>query len=158
MLRHFVGEERFLDFSQVNNLIGLGQSFEGKSYSENIIIRAVTGIDQEQGSIQIGSQMPVGTRIRLTHRDKLKVRKGTQAIAQQLLEAMHSPEEAVYFYFNCDGRGSYLFGEPDPDVNSLLEILGNNKEVIGFFSFGEIAPVAEENYFHNYTGVLVGIE
>ena len=158
MLKHFVGEERFSDFCQVNNLIGLGQAFEGKGYSENIIIRAITGIDKERGSIQIGSQIPVGTRIRLTRRDKLKVVKGTKAMAQKILETMHSPEKAAYFYFNCDGRGSYLFGEPEPDVNSLLETLGDDKELIGFFSFGEIAPVAEENHFHNYTGVLVGIE
>ena len=158
LLKHFVGKERFSDFSQANNLIGLGQSFEGKGYSEDIIIRSITSVDEEQGSIQVGSRIPVGTRIRITHRDKLKVRKETQVMAQQLLEAMYSSKEAVYFYFNCDGRGSYLFGEPAPDVNSLLETLGSDKEVIGFFSFGEIAPVAGKNYFHSYTGVLVGIE
>jgi hypothetical protein len=38
-----------------------------------------------------------------------------------------------------------------------MEVL-EDKDIIGFYTFGEFAPVKGNNYFHNYTGVLVGIE
>jgi hypothetical protein len=156
VLKSFIGENRFSDIVQVN-LLGLGQSFERKGYSENIIARAITGFDEEQGTIQLGTQIPAGSVIRFTRRDKTKVKKSIQTTAEQVMADIQSPEEAAYFYFNCVGRGSYLFGDSDEDIQSLLDVLGKNKDLIGFFTLGEIAPVTGENFFHNYTGVLVGI-
>jgi len=158
LLNSLVGEERLSDFGQALNLIGLGQSFEGKGYDEDMINRAIIGIDKEQGSIKLGVPIPVGGTFRMTRRNEAKVKKGTQGMANKVIAAMQNPENVSYFYFNCSGRGSYLFGEPEPDVDHLLEVLGKDKEMIGFFCFGEIAPVIGENYFHNYTGILVGIE
>lgn len=158
LLNSLVGEERMSDFGQAINLIGLGQSFEGKGYDGDMINRAIIGIDKEQGSIKLGVPIPVGSIFRMTRRNEAKVKQGTESIAHKVTAAMQYPEDATYFYFNCSGRGSYLFGEPEPDVNNLMEVLGNDKDMIGFFCFGEIAPVMRENHFHNYTGIFVGIE
>jgi len=156
LLKSFIGEERFSDIVQVN-VLGIGQSFNDEVNSEEIIARAIMGFNEEQGSIQLGAKIPVGSLVRFTRRDKIKVRKSTQTVAQQVIDNLQSPQEATYFYFNCVGRGSYLFGDSDVDVQSLLEVLGQ-KNLIGFFTLGEIAPVRGENYFHNYTGVMVGIQ
>ena len=156
LLKSFIGEERFSDIVQVN-VLGIGQSFAGEANSEEIIARAIMGFNEENGSIQLGSIIPVGSQIRFTRRDKIKVKKSTQTVAQQVIDSLQSPQEATYFYFNCVGRGSYLFGDSDVDVKSLLEVLGQ-KNLIGFFTLGEIAPVRGVNYFHNYTGVIVGIQ
>ncbi|HLO51014.1 MAG TPA: FIST N-terminal domain-containing protein [Kamptonema sp.] len=158
LLTSLVGEERLSDFGQALNLLGLGQSFEEKGYDEDMINRAIIGIDKEQESIKLGVPMPVGSIFRMTRRNEAKVKQGTQSMAHKVMANMQYPQEATYFYFNCAGRGSYLFGEPEPDVNNLVEVLGNDKDMIGFFTFGEIAPVMGENYFHNFTGIFVGIE
>lgn len=156
LLKSFIGAERFSDIVQVN-VLGLGQSFAEQADSEELIARAIMGFNEEQGSIQIGAKISVGSQVRFTRRDRIKVRKSTQTVAQQVIDSLQYPQEATYFYFNCVGRGSYLFGDSDVDVQSLLEVLGR-KNLIGFFTLGEIAPVRGENYFHNYTGVMVGIQ
>ncbi|MGB5961915.1 MAG: FIST N-terminal domain-containing protein [Coleofasciculaceae cyanobacterium] len=155
LLKSFIGSERFSDIVQVN-VLGLGQSF-AQADSDELIARAIMGFNEEQGSIQIGAKLTVGSQVRFTRRDRIKVRKSTQIVAQQVIDKLEHPQEATYFYFNCVGRGSYLFGDSDVDVKSLLEVLGQ-KNLIGFFTLGEIAPVRGENYFHNYTGVMVGIQ
>lgn len=139
------------------NLLGLGQSFEGKNYSEDIIIRGFLGFDEENGGIKIGAQMPVGALIRFTRRDKVKVKKGTKIIAEKVIEQIKT-KNAAYFYFNCMSRGSYLFDESNADVDVVQEVLGADSDLIGFFAFGEIAPVSGTNYFHNHTGVLVALQ
>jgi hypothetical protein len=156
LLKFFIGENRFSDILQVN-LLGLGQYYEGRGYSEDIIARAITGFDEEQNSIKLGTQIPVGSVVRFTRKDKNKVKQSTKSTAEQVVNNIQYPDEAAYFYFNCVGRGSYLFGDSDIDVQTILEVLGESKNLIGFFTLGEIAPVAGENYFHNYTGILVGI-
>ena len=55
---------------------------------------------------------------------------------------------------NCAARGRGLFGVPDHDVGLIRARLGHCP-LVGFFGNGEFAPVAGENFFHTYTGVLV---
>lgn len=158
LLIDFIGKERVKDFGQTLNLFELGESFEGKGYSEDILNRAILGVDEEQRGIRLAVEIPEGTKVRITRRDMDLVVQKTREMAETLTRSMMSPDQAAYFYFNCSGRGSYLFGAPEPDVDALREGIGPNKAMIGFFTFGEFAPVREHNHFHNYTGILVGIE
>ena len=162
-LREMFGEEQFdrftNDLSAIGlNLIGLGIPFEGKNYSGDILIRAILKIDREEQSLIVGTEVPVGSVFRMTRRDKKQVLEATCNMVGDVLDRLQFPDNAVYFYFNCVGRGEHLFGEPEPDVNAALETLDPDRDLIGFFTFGEIAPIANQQQFHNYTGVFVGIE
>jgi small ligand-binding sensory domain FIST len=162
-LRGILGEKQFdrftNDMSLIGlNLIGLGVPFEGHDYSEDILVRAIIKTDREQQSLIVGTEMPVGSVFRITRRDKKQVLTATSNMVEKVINELQSPDDAAYFYFNCVGRGEHLFGDPEPDVNTALEALDADRDLIGFFSFGEIAPVLNEQQFHNYTGVFVGIE
>lgn len=154
-LKKYWGERRFSNFGQNLNLFGFGELFQGKGYSQDIIIRAILGF--EENGIRLKTPLTEGTRIYMTRRDRDMVKEETQKMVVKLLSSLKKPDESAYFYFDCSGRASHLYGETEPDVNNLLEILGD-KDMIGFFTFGEYAPVGGENYFHNYTGVILGIE
>ncbi|MFW6239801.1 MAG: FIST signal transduction protein [Thermodesulfobacteriota bacterium] len=158
LLRTFLGEERLSDLGQVINLFELGEAFEERGYSGDIINRAIIGLDPEAGSITLGAEVAEGAKIRLTRRDPDRVLAGTRSVAAQVMDGLDRPDEAALIYFNCSGRGAYLFGDSDPDVDILASALGPAAAPIGFFCFGEIAPVAGQNHFHNYTGVLLGFE
>lgn len=158
LLGAFIGEERVRDFGHILNLFELGEQFPGQGYDGDIINRAIIGIDRERGGIRLAVEIAEGTKVRITRRDMHLVLERTARMTRELLGALHHPEQAAYFYFNCSGRGSYLFGEPEPDVDALCRQLGKGHNMIGFFTFGEFAPVRGINYFHNYTGILVAIE
>lgn len=158
LLRMFLGAERMGDLGQVINLFELGQAFEGRGYSGDILNRAIVGIDEAAGSLTLGAEVPEGSRIRLTRRDPDRVLAGTRETARRVVSELRDPDAAVYLYFDCSGRGAYLFGESGPEARTLSDALGPGREAAGFFGFGEIAPVADRNYYHNYTGVLLGFE
>jgi hypothetical protein len=156
-LSGIIGRERVHDVGQVLNLFELGEQFSGRGYDEDIINRAIVGVDRERGAIRLPVELATGTKVRITRRDPQLVLEKTEQMAQRLGATMKEGDDAAYFYFNCSGRGSYLFGEPEPDVQALRRGLGHERRLIGFFTFGEFAPLAGRNYFHNYTGILVGM-
>lgn len=158
LLTEFIGDERVKDFGHILNLFELGEQFEGRGYDEDILNRAIIGVDRERGGIRLAVEIDEGTKVRITRRDMNLVLERTAQMTRELLGKMEKPDEATYFYFNCSGRGSYLFGEPEPDVDVLRKELYLHQPMIGFFTFGEYAPVQGINCFHNYTGILVGLE
>lgn len=158
LLSAFIGEERVRDFGHILNLFELGEQFSGQGYDEDILNRAIIGIDHQRRAIRLAVEIAEGTKVRITRRDMQLVLERTAQMAHNLVASMHGKDQAAYFYFNCSGRGSYLFGEPEPDVDILRGVLGRERKMSGFFTFGEFAPVRGSNYFHNYTGILVGME
>jgi small ligand-binding sensory domain FIST len=58
--------------------------------------------------------------------------------------------------FDCAGRGKFLIGSEmaKREVGSAQEILGKSVPWLGWYTYGEIAPVGKRNYFHNWTSVL----
>lgn len=156
--KEYVGVDRVQDIGQTLNLFELGQEFPGQGYSQSILNRAIIGIDEERGGIRLAVEIPEGARVRITRRDRDLVLQRTKEMARGMTEELRDWENATYLYFNCSGRGSYLFGGPEPDVDALRSVLTERVNMIGFFTFGEFAPINGSNYFHNYTGVLLGIE
>jgi hypothetical protein len=158
IFEEFLGANRLRDFGQTLNLFELGEEFPGQGYSENILNRAILGVDEALGGIRLAVEIPEGAKVRITRRDKGLVLRRTREMAETILGQLRDPANATYLYFNCSGRGSYLFGDPEQDVDALRGVLPQPSRMIGFFTFGEFAPINKCNYFHNYTGVLVGIE
>ncbi|NCC50555.1 MAG: hypothetical protein EOM20_04990 [Spartobacteria bacterium] len=158
MLRTYLDEDQLLDFGQMGSLIGLGVLYRGHGYQEDCIIRAIIEVDIEKKSMRMATSFPEGTCFRLMMRDKCKVQERTKEMTRGLLARLSHPDEAAYFYFECAGRGSYLFGEPDPDITALLQTLGHSRDLLGFFTFGEFGSVEHENLFHNFTGILLAVE
>lgn len=158
ILKQFIGTERVQDVGQTLNLFELGEEFLGQGYSENILNRAIIGIDEEHGGIRLAVEIPEGAKVRITRRDMGLVLRRTREMAEAMSKELEDWDNATFFYFNCCGRGTYLFGDPEKDVDVLRKVLAPNSNMIGFFTFGEFAPINNVNYFHNYTGVLVGLE
>ncbi len=158
ILKQYIGVERVQDVGQTLNLFELGQEFPGQEYSQNILNRAIIGIEEEGGGIRLAVEIPQGARVRITRRDSALVLQRTREMAEIMSKELRDYQNATFFYFNCSGRGSYLFGDPEQEVNALRGVLAPDTTMIGFFTFGEFAPIKRCNYFHNYTGVLVGVE
>jgi small ligand-binding sensory domain FIST len=158
LIKSLLGADRLDDFEQMANSVVLAVPFTGQDYSEDTLLRGILGVDEAQGSILVSNPMSVGTQFQITRRNPDRVLQGTKAMATHLTRQLASPQEALYLYFNCDGRGAYLFGDPEPDVAALQSVIGPDCDLFGYFCFAETAPVAQVNTFHAYTGVLVALE
>lgn len=116
----------------------------------DFLIRGVTGLDWENGSIAVGDVICEGDVIQFHLRDALT--------AQEDLEMMLIPQSfrempGGALLFTCNGRGSRLYGFPNGDISVIQKILGG-APLAGFFCAGEIGPLRGQNLLHGHTAIL----
>lgn len=127
---------------------------------ESLIIRTPLGFDRASGGLLFpGGGLSAGDRIRLTRRDPEQVRDAARAAAAALAGRRPGLRPALVLQLDCAGRGRQMFGSRTAEhiVEPLQAELGRETPWIGFHTFGEIAPVAGETNYHNFTVALCAL-
>jgi small ligand-binding sensory domain FIST len=120
----------------------------------DFLVRNLLGADPAGGAMAVAAPVRVGQTIQFQLRDAAASREDLMATLQGLAGRLSGRRPAFGCYFNCAGRGTGLYGEPDHDVTLIRKYLGAFP-LAGFFGNGEFAPIGRRNHFHTYTGVLV---
>lgn len=136
----------------------LGLSVSGTS---ELLIRDPLSVDSS-GSITCAADIPEGSEVRLmvgSIEEAITVAK--EAAANALSQLDGAPPKAIVI-FNCIAR-SKLFGERSgEEISAIQEVLGRDVPLIGFYTYGEQAPLGGEvrdikrcnTTFHNETVVI----
>jgi small ligand-binding sensory domain FIST len=119
----------------------------------------VGGKDDTTGSVTIPTEIPEGTSIWLTRRDYEKLTQGVERAAEAIKAQIREGPARLVFQFDCAGRGRAILREQQKLqlLKMLRQEIGPDVPWLGFYTYGEIAPVGEHNHFHNYTVVLTAI-
>jgi len=149
------------DTSQVLGELCPGFKVENRqSGQEEFYIRAILGgRDKETGAIIIPTEIKEGTPIWMTRRDKDKIVKSFDVIAERINNQLNLKTAKLIFHFECAGRGKIILREQQK-INSLKNLqskINNKIPWIGFYSYGEIAPVGNKNCFHNFTSIVIAL-
>ena len=158
VFEEYFGEEEAKDFAKAVGYICLGEKLPAdlQTVYDPYIIRATLSYDPQENSITIPTEIPEGSKIRLTRRDFNKIMSKNQEVSQRLKEKLKGKKPKFVIYSDCAGRGEMFFGkECSAEVRCLREQVGKEVPFFGFYSYGEFAPLGQKNYFHNYTGVPV---
>jgi small ligand-binding sensory domain FIST len=129
-----------------------------RDYDAPHVIHTPLHLDKATGALFFpGGGLSTGERIRLTRRDAARIRESALGCARKLVRQDRRP--LVVFQFDCAGRGRALFGScaADEIVRPLQAALGTEVPWIGFHTYGEIAPIGDRSYYHNYTVVLCAL-
>ena len=127
---------------------------------EPFIIRAPLDLDRDTGALFFpGGGLVSGAAVRLTRRDPIQVRRSAEACAERIRGRSTAAGPAFVLQFDCAGRGRVLFGScaADEIVEPLQRVLGRSTPWVGFHTYGEIAPIADRTYYHNYTVALCAV-
>jgi hypothetical protein len=122
-------------------------------------IRYLPRKDEVAGSVMLQTEVQVGSKIWVMRRDQAAIVEGTAQLAQDLNHQLQGQTPKLVFQFDCYGRGKSVFTEQQKAAmqNQLQQDIGPAVPWMGFYSHGEIAPIGEQNAFHNYTLVLTAI-
>jgi hypothetical protein len=116
------------------------------------IVRTPLTYNNVDGSVTIPWEIPEGSKIILMRRDP-------ETIINNILQKkkyINNKKISAILHFNCAGRGKVLFGRRVSDEYSATKSLFPEEiPWLGFYGYGEIAPIGAENHFHNYTSVIV---
>lgn len=159
VFKEYVGEEeKDLSFGKLIAHLSFGlkvPSAISKTYDQYIIRTPMT-LDEKTGAIGISAEIKENTPIQLVRRDEEKIKNGAFKVAKEIKEELKGKEILGVIHIDCAGRGKAALGNRVNEIviNPLQETIGKNIPWLGFHSGGEIAPIGNTNYFHNYTVVL----
>jgi hypothetical protein len=141
--------------------VSLALCFKAPSYmkDEEYVVRGMPAVSMADGSITVQTEVPEGTSVWLSSRDKEKVSNGFDRMAAQIKNQLDGGKPNLVFQFECGTRGKLMFREQEK-----LEILKNFRRSldpdtpwVGFYTAGEIGPVEEHNLRHLYTSVVLAL-
>ncbi len=117
------------------------------------VVRTILGIDDEQGSLIFAGDVPQGHRAQLMKANFDRLVDGAQGAATSARDIGGGSEPALALLISCVGRKLVLRQRVEEEVESVRDVLGERPALIGFYSYGEIAPVAGSRHceLHNQT-------
>lgn len=133
--------------------MGVALPDEAAAHYEGPITRAIFGLDPENQSIILQAPIPTGTRVQLCHRTSGAVYDRALQMAQRLAERLGDTTPLLALSFECGARPRPFLGDQlaAQEVRAMQEILGDQLPWLGYYAWGEIAPIGDQSYFHNYT-------
>ena len=130
--------------------------------SDELLIRNPITVD-EYGSITCAAEIPEGSIIRLMVGDSDSAIEVARAAAHNAMEQIMGAEPSAVIIFSSIAR-SKLFGDQRGDeIKAIQEVVGSTMPLIGFYTYGEQAPLSSEvqnlakcnPVFHNETVVIL---
>ena len=121
--------------------------------SGDVVVRTILSINNEKNSMIFAGDVPEGSKVRfmLANFDRLIDAAGTAAKSSLISIANAEPQLAILI--SCVGRKIVLGGRVDEEVGAVIDVLGTDVPMTGFYSYGEISPLKEGTscQLHNQT-------
>lgn len=136
----------------------LGMRVEG---SDEMLIRDPLTVN-DKGSITCAAEMPMGSEIQLMVGSRENAVAVAKEAAKNAMDQLEGASPKFVVIFNCIARNK-LFGEKAGDeISAIQEMIGSQVPLIGFYTYGEQAPLGGEvrniekcnPTFHNETVVI----
>jgi hypothetical protein len=129
--------------------------FEGEEY----IVQGIPRINEDDGSVTIQTEVSEGTSVWFSSRDKEKLATGLDRMAAQIKHQLGGAQPKLVFQFDCASRGKMMFRDQEKTqlLGQFRQSVGQDAPWVGFYTYGEIGPVAGHNLRHIYTAVVLAL-
>ena len=130
----------------------------GPSDGSSYVNRLIVSIDPEAGSLTLFEpDFEVGSRVQVMIRDNRLMFDAARQGAEALIKDTAGSHPVLGLYLDCAGRAGMLCGSEDEEARIVVETLGDNLPVAGFYSGVEIAPLLGRSRPLDLTGVLIAL-
>ena len=118
----------------------------------DFLIRTIIDVDRSNGTLTVGSEVPLGSTIQFQVRDP-------ETASSELHNLNQSLEAESVLLFTCNGRGHRFFGHPNHDAECFANQLATT-QVVGMFCGGELGPIGGRHFLHGFTAsaLLLGVK
>jgi hypothetical protein len=121
-------------------------------------VRTVLGVDESNQSITFAGNIPQNSEVTLMKANFNRLVDGAGKSAEALNFSNFNNEPLLCIAISCVGRKLLLKSRTDEEIEAVKEILPENANLIGFYSYGEISPLASGRCdLHNQTMTLTAI-
>jgi hypothetical protein len=122
------------------------------------VVRTILAVDEEMQSMTFAGDIPSGCMARLMKANVDRLIDGALAAAEKARQVNHNGNKMLSIAVSCVGRRFVMGGRTDEELEVTHECMPPGTHQIGFYSYGEIAPVDEKaSDLHNQTMTLTTI-
>jgi hypothetical protein len=161
VFKEFLGDDTTeLTATTVNGLcLGVETPPELHGDYEDYMLRIPLVLDKNDNSFYMAAEWPAGTKIAICRRDSETVIRRSTEISTKLKDRHPGENPAFVLHFECAGRSKSLVGveTATKDVKSNQAVFDPTTPWFGLYTFGEIAPIKDQNEFHNWTSVVFAV-
>lgn len=104
------------------------------------LVRTVLAVDPAEQSMTFAGDVPVGWRAQLMRSSMDRLIDGAAGAAAQSQQGLPSSGPVLGVAISCVGRRLVLGERTDEEIEATLEALPEGSRLVGFYSYGEIAP------------------
>jgi hypothetical protein len=141
--------------------VSLALCFKAPSYmkDEEYVCRGYPAVRMADGSIILQTEVPEGTSIWFSTRDKEKLATGLDRMAAQIKDQLEGEKPKLVFQFECATRGKMMLRDQEKlqFLRQFRQTVGADVPWAGYYTWGEIGPVEEHNLRHLYTSVVLAL-
>lgn len=116
------------------------------------IVRTILNINEEENSMILAGDILENSKVQLMMTNVDSIVNAAEIGAEKALEFRENkPDLAILV--SCIGRKLVLDQRVEEEIEEVIEVIGKEATVCGFYSYGEIAPFNEEKncQLHNQT-------
>ena len=151
-----LGESLLVSAGEYPLAVMLPDEGEDKFY-----LRAIQEVKPQSGDVVLTGTIPQGAKVCLTATTRDEILQGSTASANTALTRYPGEDPRALLVFSCAAR-KWLLGprvtEEYDGIADELQRLGLDIPVIGFYSYGELAPHEQNvSYAHNETCVTLAL-
>jgi hypothetical protein len=162
VLKEYLPEQALVeDRDWMRYAVSLALSFKAPSYmkDEEYVVGSVPAVRMADESITVQTEVQEGTSVWFSSRDKEKISNGFDRMAAQIKHQLGGEQPKLVFQFECATRGKMMFRDREKlqTLKRFRQSLGPDAPWAGFYTAGEIGPVAEHNLRHMYTSVVLAL-
>jgi len=140
-----------------NSALRFPLSIKRKSNDKNEAIRVMMNINEDK-SLVFAGDIEEGSIVRLMKTNVHNILNGAFLSAKKIRPYNNKPSLALTI--SCSARRNVLKQFSDEEIEIVQDILTSSTQVIGFYSYGEIAPFSNElseSLLHNQTMTITVI-
>jgi hypothetical protein len=128
---------------------------------EEYLMRNVLRVNTD-GSLVCVAEVPEGTEVRLMIGSRDTALEAAKLAAQEAVVGMRGAEIKFAMVFDSVSRAKLLVGNIRREIEIIKRVLGEKIPLIGFYTYGEQAPLksrmyAGQSYFHNESIVVLTV-
>lgn len=109
---------------------------------ETGIIRTILGVNDADGSLILAGEIEPDGYLKLMHASTDALVDGAETAAIAVRDTRQRCDSSLAILVSCVGRKLVMGDRVDDEVEAVAAILGRETVLTGFYSYGEISPVA----------------
>jgi hypothetical protein len=113
--------------------------FSIRTETDEIVVRTILAVNETDKSLTSAGNLPKGSKVRLMKGSFDKLIAGCTVAAKDSIKK-YNKEPELAILVSCVGRRIILHDRTEEEVQAAIDTLGEKTCIMGFYSYGEIAP------------------